>query len=805
LRRKDGSTFRAAITTSVFDIKCGQAYAVTFRDITDQKRVEEALRDGERQLAEAQRIAHLGHWERDLRLGRITWSAETYRIFGIPSGEPPPELPALLQHVHSHDRPLMEDAVARALRGDATYDLHYRIIRPDGETRFVRSQCEVKRDASGNPHTLFGVVQDVTERRRAEEALKESEERHRLALDVAALGTWRHDLLKGIAYLDARTQEFWSFDRAEVRWEELIARVHPDDRERLTKKRDASCNPTGSGDYANEFRVVRPDGSVRWLATRARGLFEGDGVARRPTLAIGISADVTERKRADEAIRRSEELLRRAEAMANVAAWTFDSASGTFTCSDQASRVCGSRPGPHRIDDWLSAVYPQDRERVQRAFHRSLAGAQLELEHRLVVDGKIKWVHVRAEPQFDITGRARGLIGVGQDVTERRLIEEQLRQAQKLEAVGRLAGGVAHDFNNLISGISMYGELLLDGLSRHDRLRSYAAAIQGATQLGARLTGQLLAFSRKAVVALELLDLNEVIESISLMLSRLIGEDVALVTALSPALSRVMLDRGQFEQVLMNLAVNARDAMPRGGRLTLETRDVELLQQQTAHETQPAPGRYVELTVSDTGHGMTDEVKSHIFEPFFTTKGPGKGTGLGLATVFGIVKQAGGHILVDSWVGEGTRFRILLPVAPETSPASAQGSPETPPPPGKETVLLAEDEAMVRNSARLVLETQGYEVIEAGNGVEALRIVDAYPGPIHLLLTDVVMPGMGGRELAAAVLARRPGVKVLYMSGYLDDDVVRHGVLQATDAFLQKPLTRMAIARKIREVLDRRS
>jgi PAS domain S-box-containing protein len=804
LRRKDGSTFQAAVTTSAVCVKGRRAYAVTIRDVTDRKRVEEAMRDGEHKLAEAQRIAHLGHWERDLRSGRITWSAETYRIFGLPPGEPPPKLPALLQHVHPDDRPVVEEAVTRALRGDATYDLKYRIIGPNGETRFVRSQCEVKRDASGTPHTLFGVVQDVTDQRRVEEALKESEQRHLLALDVAALGTWRQDLLTGIGHMDARTQQLWSFDRAEVRWEDLIARVHPDDRDRLTNKRTASCDPSGGGDYANEFRIVRPDGSVRWLATRARVFFEGEGPARRPTLAIGTTADVTECKRADEAIRRSEELLRRAEAMANVAAWTFDAASETFTCSDQASRICGSRPGPHRLDDWLSAVHPQDRERVQLALREGLAGAPLELEHRLVVDGNIKWVYVRAEPQLDVTGRVHGLIGVGQDVTERRLIEEQLRQAQKLEAVGRLAGGVAHDFNNLLSGISMYSDLLLEGLPRYDRLRGYVAAVQTATQLGARLTGQLLAFSRKAVVAPELLHLNEVVESVSLMLSRLVGEQVALVTALSPALSPVMLDRGRLEQVLMNLAVNARDAMPNGGRLTLETRDVEVPQQQPARDTAVAPGRYVELTVSDTGHGMTDEVKSHIFEPFFTTKDAGRGTGLGLATVFGIVKQAGGHIFVDSWVDQGTRFRILMPAAPLTTPAPAAGQPEAAPPPGKETVLLAEDEAIVRNSARLVLQTQGYEVLEAGNGAEAVRIVDAYAGPIHLLLTDVVMPGMGGRELAEAVRARRPDVKVLYMSGYLDDEVVRHGVLQATDAFLQKPLTRLAVARKVREVLDGR-
>jgi two-component system cell cycle sensor histidine kinase/response regulator CckA len=326
-------------------------------------------------------------------------------------------------------------------------------------------------------------------------------------------------------------------------------------------------------------------------------------------------------------------------------------------------------------------------------------------------------------------------------------------------------------------------------------------AIQDAGERAARLTSQLLAFSRKAMVAPKVLDLNEVIDSTGKMLRRLIGEDVTLTTILSPGLSRVRIDPGQVEQVLMNLAVNARDAMPRGGRLTIETKDVEVGEVDLACRPDLKPGRHVQLSVADTGHGMTDEVQARLFEPFFTTKGVGKGTGLGLATVYGIVKQAGADIAVDTRVGAGTTFTILFPAVPESAvPAETgelRGAPR-----GAETVLLAEDEDAVRKLARLALEMQGYTVLEAGTGADAVRVAETHPGPVHLLATDVVMPDLGGGDLAEAVRARRPGVKVLYMSGYTDDAVIRHGVSEAVDAFVQKPFTLLGFARKVREVLD---
>ncbi len=414
--------------------------------------------------------------------------------------------------------------------------------------------------------------------------------------------------------------------------------------------------------------------------------------------------------------------------------------------------------------------------------------------------GETRWVVAKSTAICDESGRLQHVVDIFHDVTARRRLEEQLRQSQKMEAVGRLAGGVAHDFNNLLTVINGFCELLLANTPVTDPRREPLAAIGRAGERAAALTHQLLAFSRQAIVAPRVLDLNRVVDSTSKMLRRLIGEDILLTTSLAPGLNPVKADPGQTEQVLMNLAVNARDAMPLGGRLTIETANEEVREDDPCYPGL-RPGRYVRLAVSDTGQGMTKEVKARVFEPFFTTKAPGKGTGLGLATVYGIVQACGGHIAVDSTVGAGTTFTVLLPAE----------RPAADPPPeerllialrGAETVLVVEDDNEVRRLARIALAVQGYTVLEAASGAEAAQVAATHAGPIHLLLTDVVMPGQGGREVAEAIRARCPGVKVLYMSGYTDDAVLRHGVREATDAFLHKPFTALGLARQVRAVLD---
>src|SRR5208337_179105 len=390
-----------------------------------------------------------------------------------------------------------------------------------------------------------------------------------------------------------------------------------------------------------------------------------------------------------------------------------------------------------------------------------------------------------------------------EDVTETRTLETQLRQAQKMEAIGRLAGGIAHDFNNLLMVISGYSEFLLERLGPDPRLRGPAQEIFNATQRATSLTRQLLAFSRKQMLAPKLLDLNEVVAENLKMLTRMIGEDIDLVMVPGPALGAVRADLGQIDQVIMNLAVNARDAMPQGGKLTIETANVTLDENFARTHTPLTAGDYIMLAISDTGVGMDNETQSHIFEPFFTTKGS-KGTGLGLSTVYGIVKQSGGFIFVDSQPQRGTAFRAYFPrVDGREDAAAAQdalGFPRAEH--GQEAILLVEDETNLRRLARQYLETQGYKILEAEDGAAALQIVDGHQGAIDLLLTDVIMPGMNGRELAARITKLLPDVRVLYMSGYTENAVGLDGTLDAGINLLQKPFSLPALKDRVREVLD---
>jgi signal transduction histidine kinase/CheY-like chemotaxis protein len=405
-------------------------------------------------------------------------------------------------------------------------------------------------------------------------------------------------------------------------------------------------------------------------------------------------------------------------------------------------------------------------------------------------------------PIRDERGGFAGVIGVATDISERRSLEQQLRHAQRMEAVGRLAGGVAHDFNNLLAAILGHGELMLSELPADHALRRNAEEIQKAGVRGALLTRQLLAFSRKEVLAPGVIDLNAIMLALDELLQRLIGEDIELDTVPAMAPVRTRADRGQMEQIIMNLAINARDAMPTGGRLTIEMDTTTLDEAYARQHPRVRPGRYAVISVSDTGVGMDADTLAHAFEPFFTTKEQGKGTGLGLSTVYGIAEQAGGHVWVYSEPGVGTTFKVYLPEAREDGPDPGDRPCLRRTVAGSETILLVEDEDSVRELTREVLEVHGYRVIEAGDGVEALRAAAAFEGTIHLLVTDVVMPRMGGGELAEKLAAMRPGVRVLFVSGYTDDSIVRHGVRERSSAFLQKPFSLDAFATRVREVLD---
>jgi two-component system, cell cycle sensor histidine kinase and response regulator CckA len=392
---------------------------------------------------------------------------------------------------------------------------------------------------------------------------------------------------------------------------------------------------------------------------------------------------------------------------------------------------------------------------------------------------------------------------IGRDVTERKHLEQQLLQAQKMEAVGRLAGGVAHDFNNLLTAITMSTDIAIRKLDPADPVRRHIEEIRKAAERAASLTRQLLAFSRKQILQPRVIDLNYLVEDSTNMLRRLIGEDIEVHTKLEPGLDQVLADPWQIEQVLMNLMVNARDAMPGGGRIIIETASVYLDEEYSSFHLAAQAGHYVMLAVSDTGCGMDEVTRARIFEPFFTTKEVGKGTGLGLSTVYGIIKQSGGYIWVYSELGIGTTFKIYLPRIKRDVDVEESTESDAKTARALDTVLLVEDEAVLRNLAQEILEMSGYRVLVAATGEEALHISKQHEGEIHLLLTDVVMPGISGPELETKLKAQRPAIKVLFMSGYTDEAIVQHGVLNENVDFIQKPFTAISLLKKIREVLDK--
>jgi two-component system, cell cycle sensor histidine kinase and response regulator CckA len=417
-------------------------------------------------------------------------------------------------------------------------------------------------------------------------------------------------------------------------------------------------------------------------------------------------------------------------------------------------------------------------------------------------DGSFMWARVNMSVHRDTRGQSQHFISVIEDITERRTLEAQVRQASKMDAIGQLAAGVAHDFNNLLSVILSHSELLAEDLSESDPMRADLGEIRGAGLRAVDLTRQLLAFSRQQVLQPKIVDLDDIVSGMEKMLRRLIGEDIELTAIGTGTLGKIKVDPGQMEQVIMNLAVNARDAMPRGGKLTIETAEV-VLDGTCAEGVKPGP--HVLLAVTDSGTGMDKGTLARIFEPFFTTKEAGKGTGLGLATVFGIVRQSGGAIAVSSELGQGTTFRVYFPIDDQTVVVAAPSSrpPERGTLRGSETILLVEDEERVRVMARTILRKYGYNVLEAQGSGDALLLSEQHTAIIHLLVTDVVMPLMSGRQLAERLLTTRPEMRVLYMSGYTDDAVLRHGIVSATAAFLQKPITPEALARSVRDALGR--
>ncbi len=684
---------------------------------------------------------------------------------------------------------------------------------------FERSEVELLTEMANNLAYGITAIRSQEEGKRATAALREAEAKYRqLVEDVPAIsyvaeagatGRFHYVSPQVKTILGYRPEDCVSDDR--FWWNHL----HPDDHAVALLENSWEVGKP----FKVEYRMRRQDGEEVWIRDEA-AIFLDPTTGKRMTR--GLMIDITDRKRADEALRQSEERYRLFVAQSSEGIFRMEYnppvpaglpveeqlrlglQNGYMAeCNDAMARMYGRASAEELIGEPLTSFLVLN-DPVTRRFMENFikAGYQVtDQESREIDSLGQKRIFRNTMIGMVVDGHWVRTWGITRDVTERMHLEEQLRNAQQLEAIGRLAGGVAHDFNNILSIIMGHGELLLAMAGGDERSRNGLEQIRRAADRAASLTQQLLAFSRKQVLQPKVLDLNDAVADVQKMLSRVIGEDIELIASLHPSLVPVKADPGQVEQVLMNLAINARDAMPQGGRLIMETSNLEVSAEQ-GRDLDLEAGRYVMLKVEDTGHGMEAGTVSHIFEPFFTTKPMGKGTGLGLATVYGIVKQSGGSIQVESEAGRGTEFRIFLPAADGSSAKRREMISGENVAGGTETILLVEDEPDLRELTRIFLEGYGYKVLEASSAEKAMQTAELYAESIDLLLTDVIMPGMSGSQLAERIQKKRPPTRVMYMTGYTDDMVVQHRVLEPGVQLLQKPFTKGDLALKVRATLD---
>jgi PAS domain S-box-containing protein len=674
-----------------------------------------------------------------------------------------------------------------------------RILRGDGTDGYIRMSSAPVHDAEGRIVAAVAIVVDVTEQRKAERSVRSTDERFRFVAKATNDVIWDWDInTNALVWNDSVEHVFGHKQNKifpEIQW--WYDHIHPEDRDRVVAGIHGVLDHGGTS-WSDSYRYRRADGTHANVMDRGYIARDTNGTATR---MIGAMTDVTERSRSEAAIRFQAQLLNAVQ-QAVVATdpegiVIFWNAFAENLYGWKAEEAVG-RP----IQELTPAPFLRDHggDIGQRG-----SGGESWTGEYLVQgkSGKAFPALLTTAPVRDQHGAIVGYVRVSIDLTERRNLEEQFRQSQKMDAVGRLAGGIAHDFNNLLTVIRLNTEIIMDGFDPSDPRAEDVKQIKSAAERASTLTKQLLAFSRKQILQPKVLDLNSVVATVEPMLRRLIGEDVTIVSSCA-ARGYVVADPGQLEQILVNLVVNARDAMPQGGTISIETQNVDLDETYTSEHAPVVPGRYVMLGVGDTGIGMSVDTREHAFDPFFTTKEAGKGTGLGLATVYGIVKQSGGYVWIYSEPGLGTALKLYFP---EVSAAAAFAPAEYKPSAkeaarGSETILLVEDEPAVRGLASRILEKQGYRVLPAQHGREAMDIASKEQGKIDLVLTDIVMPGMNGRGLVERLAGIRPTMKSLYMSGYTDDDIIRRGFIEPSKSFLQKPFTSEALLQTVRKVLD---
>ncbi|MFH1112970.1 MAG: PAS domain S-box protein [Pseudomonadota bacterium] len=701
-----------------------------------------------------------------------------------------------------HDPSEREKLVAGLKSAGYVRNLEARFRRKDGRVGTALISARVM-SLEGQPHIL-SVTRDIDDWKKTQDALRESEQRLELALAGADLALWDWNVQTGEAVFNRRWAEMLGYDPRDVEpqirsWEKLL---HPDDVPVVMQALNAHLNGTSPA-YETEHRLRTKSGD--WLWVLDRGKVVNRDAQGRPLRAVGTHLDITTRKSAEMALRQSEEKYRKILETIADGYHEADLAGNLILVNDSLCEILG-----YSREELIGMNYRNlmDEHNAQltfqaynEVFHTGVPNPEFSYQ-AFRKDGTRRDVSLSIALIRDAARNPVGFRGIFRDITERRQLEEQLRQAVKMEAIGRLAGGIAHDFNNLLTAIMGYTSMLSLEMPQEERVQRKLDQISRTAARAADLTRQLLAFSRKQVLEVSVLNFNNLIEDIESMLRRLIGEDIELTTDLRPGIGNVRADQGQLEQVVVNLAVNARDAMPGGGTLTIETCEVLLEEGYCASRTDVKPGEYVMLSISDTGDGMTPETCNQVFDPFFTTKEKGRGTGLGLSMAYGTIKQHGGHIAVYSEAGTGTSFKIYLPRVQESLSRHVPNAEPERRSRGTETILLVEDEETVRDLAGEALEMLGYRVLKASSPAEAVEIAANHPDRIDLLLTDVVLPRMDGKTLYVTLAAGRPEMKVLYVSGYTENFIVHRGILDPEVSFLQKPFTLDGVARKVRAVLD---